>query len=117
MPSCQRRREMMVMSRHYLTKDFFLQMASALLARYFQGQGGCKGLGRVCTTPAEARVDRHGWQRAAACIEAAPELHDPTGGAGAHGMAEVAFGADMGDKTLFRALNENGKVSHAVGLR
>ena len=43
----------------------------------------------------------------------------------AHGMAEVARRADMGDKSLFRALSENGnptittvhKVLHAVGLR
>ena len=40
-------------------------------------------------------------------------------------MAEVARRADMGDKTLFRALSESGnptlstvhKVLHAVGLR
>ena len=40
-------------------------------------------------------------------------------------MAEVACRADVGDKTLFRALSENGnptlatvtKVLHAVGLR
>jgi probable addiction module antidote protein len=43
----------------------------------------------------------------------------------AHGMAEVARRADVGDKTLFKALSENGnptldtvnKVLHAVGLR
>lgn len=43
----------------------------------------------------------------------------------AHGMAEVARRADVGDKTLFRALSETGnptvdtlsKVLHAVGLR
>lgn len=43
----------------------------------------------------------------------------------AHGMAEVARRADVGDKTLFRSLSENGnptlttvhKVLHAVGLR
>ena len=43
----------------------------------------------------------------------------------AHGMAEVARRADMGDKTLFRALSASGnptlmtvhKVLHAVGLR
>jgi probable addiction module antidote protein len=43
----------------------------------------------------------------------------------AHGMAEVARRADLGDKTLFKALSENGnptietvsKVLHAVGLR
>ena len=43
----------------------------------------------------------------------------------AHGMAEVARRAEVGDKTLFRALSENGnptldtvnKVLHALGLR
>ncbi len=43
----------------------------------------------------------------------------------AHGMAEVTRRADMGDKSLFKALNENGnptldtvnKVLQAVGLR
>jgi len=43
----------------------------------------------------------------------------------AHGMAEVARRADVGVKTLFRALSENGnptldtvtKVLHAAGLR
>lgn len=43
----------------------------------------------------------------------------------AHGMAEVARRAEVGDKTLFKALSENGnptldtvnKVLHAVGLR
>lgn len=43
----------------------------------------------------------------------------------AHGMAEVARRAEVGDKTLFRALSENGnptldtvnKVLHTLGLR
>ena len=43
----------------------------------------------------------------------------------AHGMVEVARRADLGDKTLFRALSKHGnptldtmsKVLHAVGLR
>ena len=43
----------------------------------------------------------------------------------AHGMAEVARRADVGDKTLFKALSDKGnptldtitKVLHAVGLR
>ena len=43
----------------------------------------------------------------------------------AHGMADVARRADVGEKTLFRALSENGnptiatlhKVLHAVDLR
>ena len=69
---------------------------------------------------------------AAAYIEAAIELDDPAAllvalrhVAKAHGMAEVARRADVGEKTLFRALSENGnptvatlhKVLHAVGLR
>ncbi|WP_313082982.1 addiction module antidote protein [Pulveribacter sp.] len=43
----------------------------------------------------------------------------------AHGMAEVARRAEVGEKSLFRALSENGnptidtlhKVLHAMGLR
>lgn len=43
----------------------------------------------------------------------------------AHGMAELARRAELGDKTLFRALSETGnptldtvtKVLHAMGLR
>lgn len=69
---------------------------------------------------------------AAAYVEAVLELDDPAAllvalrqVAKAHGMAEVARRADMGDKTLFRALSESGnptittvhKVLHAVGLR
>ena len=69
---------------------------------------------------------------AAAYIEAVLELEDPAAllvalrhVAKAHGMAEVARRADVGEKTLFRALSENGnptvdtlhKVLHAVGLR
>jgi probable addiction module antidote protein len=69
---------------------------------------------------------------AAAYIEAVLELDEPATllialrhVAKAHGMAEVARRADMGDKTLFRALSEDGnptlstitKVLHAVGLR
>jgi probable addiction module antidote protein len=69
---------------------------------------------------------------AAAYVEAVLELDDPAAllvalrhVAKAHGMAEVARRADMGDKTLFRALSEDGnptlstisKVLHAVGLR
>lgn len=71
-------------------------------------------------------------QEAAAYIEAAIELEDPAAllvalrhVAKAHGMAEVARRADVGEKSLFRALSENGnptistlnKVLHAVGLR
>ena len=69
---------------------------------------------------------------AAAYVEAMLELDDPAAllvalrhVAKAHGMAEVARRADVGEKTLFRALSENGnptiatvhKVLHAVGLR
>lgn len=69
---------------------------------------------------------------AAAYVEAVLELDDPAAllvalrhVAKAHGMAEVARRADIGDKTLFRALSEDGnptlstitKVLHAVGLR
>lgn len=69
---------------------------------------------------------------AAAYVEAALELDDPAAllvalrqVAKAHGMADVARRADVGEKSLFRALSENGnptvatlhKVLHAVGLR
>ena len=69
---------------------------------------------------------------AAAYIDAVLELEDTAAllvalrqVAKAHGMAEVSRRADVGDKTLFRALSENGnptittvhKVLHAVGLR
>ena len=71
-------------------------------------------------------------QEAAAYIEAAIALEEPAAlllalrhVAKAHGMAEVARRADVGEKSLFRALSENGnptiatlhKVLHAVGLR
>ena len=69
---------------------------------------------------------------AAAYVEAVMELDDPTAlllalrqVAKAHGMAEVARRADVGEKTLFKALSAEGnptlstihKVLHAVGLR
>ena len=69
---------------------------------------------------------------AAAYIEAVMELDDPAAllvalrqVAKAHGMAEVARRADVGDKMLFKALSAEGnptlttvhKVLHAVGLR
>ena len=69
---------------------------------------------------------------AAAYIEAVIELDDPAAllvalrqVAKAHGMAEVARRADMGDKRLFKALSAEGnptlttvhKVLAAVGLR
>lgn len=69
---------------------------------------------------------------AAAYIEAVIDLDDPTAlllalrqVAKAHGMAEVARRANVGEKTLFKSLSENGnptiatvhKVLHAVGLR
>ena len=69
---------------------------------------------------------------AAAYIEAVMELDHPAAllvalrhVAKAHGMAEVARRAKVGEKTLFKSLSENGnptiatvhKVLHAVGLR
>ena len=69
---------------------------------------------------------------AAAFLDAVMELQDPAAllvalrqVTAAHGMAEVARRADMGDKTLFRSLGDNGnptlatlqKVLQAVGLR
>ncbi len=71
-------------------------------------------------------------QEAAAYVETVLGLDDPAAllvalrqVAKAHGMADVARRADLGEKTLFRALSENGnptvatlhKVLHAVGLR
>lgn len=70
--------------------------------------------------------------QAAAYIEAVIELDDPAAllvalrhVAKAHGMAEVARRANVGDKTLFKALSASGnptlatvhKVLAAVGLR
>lgn len=69
---------------------------------------------------------------AAAYLEAVIELDDPAALlvalrqiAKAHGMAEVARRAELGEKTLFRALSDKGnptlitvhKVLHALGLR
>ena len=69
---------------------------------------------------------------AASFLDAVIELDDPAAlllglrqVANAHGMAEVARRADLGEKTLFKSLSENGnptiatvhKVLHAVGLR
>jgi len=69
---------------------------------------------------------------AAAFVEAVMELDDPAAlklamrkVAQAHGMAEVARRADVGEKTLFRALSVTGnptletvnKALHAMGLR
>ena len=69
---------------------------------------------------------------AAAYIQAFLELDTPVAllvalrnVAQAHGMAEVARRADMGEKTLFKSLSQNGnptittvhKVLRAVGLR
>ena len=71
-------------------------------------------------------------EEAAAYIDAVMELDDPAAllvalrqVARAHGMAEVARRAEVGDKTLFKALSADGnptlatvhKVLHAVGLR
>ena len=79
-------------------------------------------MGEALKDPAEA----------AAYIEAVMELDEPASllvalrhVAKAHGMAEVARRADVGDKTLFKALSADGnptlstvhKVLHAVGLR
>jgi probable addiction module antidote protein len=81
-----------------------------------------ESLTAALTDPAEA----------AAYIEAVMEMEEPAAlvnalrlVANAHGMAEVARRADVGEKTLFRSLGENGnptlatlqKVLHAVGLR
>ncbi len=70
--------------------------------------------------------------QAAAYIEAVIDLEDPAAllvalrhVAKAHGMTEVARRADLGDKTLFKALSATGnptlatvhKVLAAVGLR
>lgn len=69
---------------------------------------------------------------AAAYLDAAMELEDTAAllvamrqVAKAHGMADVARRAEVGEKTLFKALSENGnptletvtRVLHAVGLR
>jgi len=69
---------------------------------------------------------------AAAYLDAVMEMEDSAAlllalrqVAKAHGMAEVARRADVGDKTLFRSLSETGnptldtvtKVLHAMGLR
>ena len=69
---------------------------------------------------------------AAAFIEAVLELNDPAAlklamrkVAQAHGMAEVSRRAEMGEKSLFRALSATGnptletvnKVLRAIGLR
>jgi probable addiction module antidote protein len=71
-------------------------------------------------------------EEAAAYLDAVMELEDSPAlllalrqVAKAHGMAEVARSADIGEKTLFRALSENGnptletltKVLHVMGLR
>jgi len=90
------------------------------------------------TTARDTSYDRHLTQaltdpaEAAAYLDAVMELEDSTAlllalrqVAKAHGMAEVARRADVGDKTLFRALSEQGnptletvtKVLHAMGLR
>ena len=90
------------------------------------------------TAPRDASYDDYMAQsmkdpiEAAAYIEAVMELDDPAAllvalrhVAKAHGMAEVARRADMGDKTLFKALSAEGnptlttvhKVLAALGLR
>lgn len=90
------------------------------------------------TTPHDVSFDDYMVQsmkdpaQAAAYIEAVIDLEDPAAllmalrhVAKAHGMAEVARRADVGDKTLFKALSATGnptlatvhKVLAAVGLR
>lgn len=79
-------------------------------------------LNKALTDPAEA----------AAYLDAVMELGEPAAVlvalrqvVKAHGMAEVTRRAELGDKSLFKALNENGnptldtvnKVLQAVGLR
>ena len=82
----------------------------------------CDSIEQALTDPAEA----------AAYLDAVMELEDQAAllvalrhVAAAYGMAEVARRADLGDKTLFKALSDKGnptletinKVLHAVGLR
>lgn len=79
-------------------------------------------LNKALTDPAEA----------AAYLDAVMELGEPAAVlvalrqvVKAHGMAEVTRRTELGDKSLFKALNENGnptldtvnKVLQAVGLR
>ncbi len=79
-------------------------------------------IGQALTDPVEA----------AAYLDAVMALDDPAAllvalrqVAKAHGMAEVARRAEVGDKTLFKALSDSGnptlatvtKVLQAVGLR
>ena len=87
-----------------------------------QDKSYSESLNKALTDPVEA----------AAYLDAVMELDEPNTlllalrqVAKAHGMAEVARRAEVGDKTLFKALSENGtqtlhtinKVLHAVGLR
>ena len=88
--------------------------------------------------PRDKSYDESLWEslrdpiEAAAYVEAVMELDDPAAllvalrqVAKAHGMAEVARRANVGDKMLFKALSAEGdptlstvhKVLHAVGLR
>jgi probable addiction module antidote protein len=81
-----------------------------------------ESLNKALTDPAEA----------AAYLDAVMELGEPATMlvalrqvVNAHGMAEVTRRAELGDKSLFKALSENGnptldtvnKVLQAVGLR
>lgn len=79
-------------------------------------------IGEALTDPAEAAA----YLDAVMALEDAPALLVALRQvAKAHGMAEVARRAEVGDKTLFKALSEQGnptldtvnKVLHAVGLR
>lgn len=71
-------------------------------------------------------------EEAAAYLEAAMELEDKSAllialrqVAKAHGMAEVARNASLGEKTLFKSLSDDGnptldtmnRILHSVGLR
>lgn len=82
----------------------------------------CESIEQALTDPDEA----------AAYLDAVMELEDQAAllvalrhVTAAYGMAEVARRADLGDKTLFKALSDKGnptletinKVLHAVGLR
>lgn len=90
------------------------------------------------TPPRDANWDDHMAEamkdpaEAAAYLDAVLEMDDPAAllvalrhVAKAHGMAEVSRRAEVGEKTLFRALSEQGnptigtltKVLHAMGLR
>ena len=97
-----------------------------------------KQKGQTMNAPRDASYDDYMGEslkdaiEAAAYVEAVMQLDDPAAllvalrhVAKAHGMAEVAHRADVGDKSLFKTLSADGdptlttvhKVLHAVGLR